>query len=207
MLHRPGRQSRVGHPPALAGLESRLQPANKLFPKPCRTSRRACPGGINPPARQVLETDSKAGTPTRPAPIGQVLAPRRAAAAVELAILLPLLVFLFVVAVDFSRIFYFALTVTNCARNGALYASDPVAAAESPYRSSLEAALADANGLNPRPTVSAPSYGTNADGSRYVEVTVMYPFQTITRYPGVPSRVDLARTVRMRVARPLPNLP
>ena len=98
--------------------------------------------------------------------------PRSGAAAVELAILLPLLVFLFVVAVDFSRVFYYTLTITNCARNGAIYASDPVAAAESPYGSVQDAALATATDWASPPTVSAPSYGSNADGSRYVEVTV-----------------------------------
>jgi Flp pilus assembly protein TadG len=133
-------------------------------------------------------------------------APRRGAAAVELAILLPLLVFLFVVAVDFSRAFYYGLTISNCARNGALYASDPVTATESPYRSVQEAALADASDLDPPPSVTGPTYGATPDGSRYVEVTVTYPFQTITSYPGVPSHMDLARTVRMRVVQPLPKL-
>ena len=50
---------------------------------------------------------------------------RHAAAAAELAILLPFLAFAFVIAVDWSRIFYYSVIVTNCARNGALYASDP----------------------------------------------------------------------------------
>src|SRR3954451_8532118 len=49
---------------------------------------------------------------------------REGAATVELALLLPFLCFLFVVAVDYSRVFYFAVTVQNCARNGAYYASD-----------------------------------------------------------------------------------
>lgn len=133
-------------------------------------------------------------------------ASRRGAAAVELAILLPFLAFLLVVMVDFARVFYYALAVTNCARNGAVYACDPVAAAESPYASLTEAVLADANDLNPLLTLSSVTYGTNPDGSRYVEVTVAYPFRTLTNYPGVPSQVDLRRSVRMRVARALPNL-
>src|SRR6266849_9231467 len=49
---------------------------------------------------------------------------RRAAASVELAILLPLLFFLFVVSVDYCRIFSYAVTLENCSRNGAYYASD-----------------------------------------------------------------------------------
>ncbi len=50
---------------------------------------------------------------------------RRGVAVVELAVLLPLLVFLFVVTVDFARVYYFSLTLQNCARAGAMYASDP----------------------------------------------------------------------------------
>jgi Flp pilus assembly protein TadG len=46
------------------------------------------------------------------------------AATVELAALLPFLCFLFVAAVDSARIFYDGITVQNCARNGACYASN-----------------------------------------------------------------------------------
>src|SRR5262249_38652771 len=58
---------------------------------------------------------------------------RRGAAAVELAVLLPFLAFLFVIAVDWSRIFYYSMTVTNCARNGALWAGDPYTTTLRPY--------------------------------------------------------------------------
>src|SRR5580704_16799992 len=58
--------------------------------------------------------------------VGKILSCKnhRAAATVELAILLPVLMFLFVVAVDYARIFYDAITVENCARNGAYYISN-----------------------------------------------------------------------------------
>ena len=42
-------------------------------------------------------------------------------AAVELAFLLPLLVFACMAAVDFARVAYVQVTLQNCARNGALY--------------------------------------------------------------------------------------
>lgn len=129
---------------------------------------------------------------------------RHGAATVELAVLAPLLTFLFVVAVDYCRVFYDALTITNCARNGALYLSDPVAAAQSPYANVQEAALADANGLSPAPTVTSTN-GVDADGNPYVEVTVTHTFQTITKYPGIPSPVTLVRSVRMRTAPAVPN--
>jgi len=45
---------------------------------------------------------------------------RRGVAATELALLLPFLCFLFVITIDFARVFYFDLTVANCARNAGL---------------------------------------------------------------------------------------
>ena len=124
---------------------------------------------------------------------------RKAAAAVELAVLLPLITFLFVIAVDFARIFYYSQVIENCARQGALYASDPKAPANNLYTSVQQAALADATGLNPQPTVTS-STGTDGSGNSFVSVTVSWQFQTITNYIGVPSSVTLNRTVQMRSA-------
>jgi Flp pilus assembly protein TadG len=130
---------------------------------------------------------------------------RRGASAVELALLLPILSLLFVFAIDFARLYYHYSIVTNCARNGALYASDPTAPLESPYASVTAAALADASNLNPQPTVSPPTYGTDSSGHPYVQVTVAYPFSTISNYPGLPNPINLTRTVQMRIAPTLPN--
>jgi Flp pilus assembly protein TadG len=122
-----------------------------------------------------------------------------------MALLLPLLAFLCILAVDFARIFYFSLTVANCARNGAVYASDAYVREESPYQSVEEAALADASNLtNPAPTVSSTT-GADVNGNPYAEVTVTYPFSTITRFPGIPNTVTLSRTVRMSLAPPNPK--
>jgi Flp pilus assembly protein TadG len=131
--------------------------------------------------------------------------PRRGASAAELALLLPILGLLFVFAVDFARLYYHYSIVTNCARNGALYASDPTALQESPYSSVTYAALADAFNLNPQPTVPPPTYGTDSSGNPYVRVTVVYPFSTISNYPGLPNPINLTRTVQMRMAQTLPN--
>ena len=128
----------------------------------------------------------------------------RGVAVVELAVLLPLLVFLFLVAIDFARVFYFSLTLTNCARAGALYACDPSTAHESPFASTAAAALAEATNLTPQPTVTSAS-GADTLGRRYVSVTVNYSFQTITGFPGIPTTVPLQRTVTMFEAAATPN--
>jgi Flp pilus assembly protein TadG len=124
---------------------------------------------------------------------------RRGVAAVELAILLPFLAFIFIAAVDFGRIFYYSQVIDNCARQGALYASDPHAPAANLYSTVQDAALADASGLSPQPSVTTAN-GTDAAGNAYVAVTVTWQFQTIANYPGIPSTTNLSRTVQMRVS-------
>jgi hypothetical protein len=130
--------------------------------------------------------------------------PRRtAAASVELAVLLPFLAFIFVISVDWARVFYYTVIITNCARNGAVYASDPITQPQSRYSSLSAAALADAPDLSPAPTVTS-SNGADTQGS-YVEVTVSYPFTTVSNFPGVPNNTTLARTVRMYIQPTMPH--
>src|SRR5262249_40841261 len=118
--------------------------------------------------------------------------------------LIPLLVMLFVVTVDFARVFYFSLTLTNCARAGALYACDVASQAESPFASVTAAALSDATNISPQPTITSAS-GVDANGKAYVEVTAAYSFATVTKFPLIPSNLQLSRTVRMPVEATAPN--
>jgi hypothetical protein len=120
-------------------------------------------------------------------------------ASAELAVVLSTLVVICLGATDYARSIYAAVTVANCARNGALYACDSAFAANTPYTSVQQAALADANGLTSTPTVTSTT-GTDAFGNNYVEVTVSYPFQMLVNYPGVPGSVTLTRTVRMAIS-------
>jgi hypothetical protein len=133
-----------------------------------------------------------------------------------MAILAPLLVFMFLVVWDFSRIFYYAVIINNCARNGARWASDPnyfnnPAVAVDPYVNVTQAALADAQGVTPTPTVTDPAItGTDANGNPDVQVTVTYQFSTVVNFsfPGlftIPNTISLTRTVQMRQAPILPH--
>jgi Flp pilus assembly protein TadG len=132
--------------------------------------------------------------------------PRRGAAIVELAVLLPLLVFLFLIAIDFGRIFYCSLTVENCARNGALYASG-VANSQMPYADIQSATLADGGNLSPplQKENVAVTNGTDADGNPVVKVTVTYTFQSLTSFPGIPASMTFTRAAQMRVAPAAPT--
>jgi Flp pilus assembly protein TadG len=122
---------------------------------------------------------------------------RLGVAATELAVLLPLLCFLFVIAVDYGRIFYYTVTVTNCARNGALYGSqDPTKAND--QTSIATEAKRDAPNLVAN-SVNVSSATNSSTNPTYVTVTVTYPFTTITNFPGVTKTTTITRTVRMEV--------
>jgi Flp pilus assembly protein TadG len=123
---------------------------------------------------------------------------RQATATVELALLAPFLFFLFVIAVDFARVFYFSQVLANCARQGAMYASDPKAPAYNLYTSVQAAALADASNLTPQPTVTSTT-GTDGAGNQYVAVTVTWQFNSVTGFLGIPASLNLSRTAQMRV--------
>ena len=136
---------------------------------------------------------------------------RRGGAAAELAVLVPLLLFVLIVAIDFCRLFFAYTIITNAARNGALWASDPhangtVTPSQSPYATVQDAALADANNLNPALTAAnvTSSTGTDGQGNATVSVTVQYQFNMISTYLGF-SNVNLSRQVTMRVAPAAPN--
>jgi Flp pilus assembly protein TadG len=130
--------------------------------------------------------------------------PRRGVAVVELAIVLPLVVFLFLIAVDYCRLFYFSQIVTNCARNGALYACDAYSPWHAIYPDVTTAAKADASPSMSSDLTVTSSTGTDTSGP-FVTVTVSYPFTTLTSYPGIPTQVTLTRTVQMRQAPAAPN--
>lgn len=147
---------------------------------------------------------------------------RRGASTVELAILLPFICFMFALAVDYARIFYFAVTLENCARNGAYYASNYPNANHIysdiyGYKTMNEAIMSDAVNVSsmaatPDPTYQV-QYGATEDGpwtssetstSQYVKVTVSWTFQSLTNFPPLPESVPMSRTVIMKMAPAIP---
>ncbi len=125
---------------------------------------------------------------------------RRGGAAAELVAVAPLLLFVLIVAIDFCRLFFAYTIITNAARNGALYYSDP--RYQSLYANFQAAALADANNdLNPPLTAAnvTMSTGTDGQGNNTVSVKVQYQFNMISTYLGF-SNVPLSRQVTMRMA-------
>jgi Flp pilus assembly protein TadG len=129
---------------------------------------------------------------------------RTALAALELVLMLPMLSFVSLISVDYSRIFYAWATLADCSRSGALWASNSNYATSTPYTTYQQAALAAAPNLSPAPTLSLTN-GTDASGNAYVQVTASYQFKTFTNYPtlgsfaAIPNSVTLTRTIMMIV--------
>jgi Flp pilus assembly protein TadG len=131
---------------------------------------------------------------------------RRGAAAAELALLITPLSLLIVMAVDLTRVLYAFSTITNCARNGALYASDTTAAADSPYTDYKQAAMADGASLNPALSSAKISSASGSDsGGSWVSVTVAYDFPVLCGKFFGGSTFTISRTVTMRVAPATPG--
>ena len=136
---------------------------------------------------------------------------RRGLAAVELAVLLPLLLFMCMVTIDFARVIYAMVIMQNCARNGALYEFYKAAGYSLPstWTSLSTAVNSDAGNL----TLTIPStYGSNANPyspksatNNYVTVTVQSTFTLLTlgsedSFPSIGSTMTLTQSVSM----PLP---
>ncbi len=121
----------------------------------------------------------------------------------ELAVVLPILLVIVLGSIDLGRVFFAYISVTNAARNGARFASaDP----ESPddLTGIREAALDETGDLldsSPTNPDIAVTTGNDSLGRTYAEVTVTYDFDSIFPWPGLPSSVNVERTVRAMVAR------
>jgi Flp pilus assembly protein TadG len=122
---------------------------------------------------------------------------RAGVAAVELAVLLPFLAALFVIAVDLSRVFYYQIVINNCARNGAYVGCTLRSYQEQgqvdPCKGVLNATLAEGAFLSPPLQASQVTIknGTGSDGNPNVQVTINYPFTGITNFPGLFSTLTI----------------
>lgn len=123
---------------------------------------------------------------------------RRASAAVETALLLPFLLLVAVGATDLGRFSYANIAVATAARNGAQYGSTSKTAAKD-TTGIKTAAQSETSGLpgysSSNPTVTS----TYTSSSSKLSVTVSFQFNSLMRYPGLPSSVTITRTVKLRV--------
>ena len=125
----------------------------------------------------------------------------RGQALVELAMITPILIILMLGVIDYGRVYFAYVSVTNGARIGADYASTDAAAAAD--TAAIKAAaltdtsdLLDQTATNPEVTVVTANDG---QGRLYADVTMTYTFSTLFPWPGLPTSIDIERTVRSRV--------
>jgi hypothetical protein len=145
---------------------------------------------------------------------------RRGTVTAEFTVVLTFILMpLCMITIDFARLFYHYTVISNCARNGALWASDPLsnldpsiwptkpADSESPYANLTQAVLADAGNLTPAPRINPidPTYGTDASGNMTVSVTVTYDFTMLSPFLFGYDTFPIARTETMRVLPKTPN--
>lgn len=141
---------------------------------------------------------------------------RKGGALVELAIIFPVLLLMCCGAMDFARVVYAGIAVSNAARAGVQYGTfSPGNAGNT--GGMQQAALDDAAGQGLTGiTASASTFclcsgnstavsctSSTSCGSTtpngYAQVTVSYTFNTMLNYPGIPSSIVLNRTAKMRV--------
>jgi Flp pilus assembly protein TadG len=129
---------------------------------------------------------------------------RRAAAAAELAFLLPILVIIVLGCVDFGRFLYTYIAVTNAARAGAGYGSvNPYTTStygtwQTDIRSAVIDELSGVYGFDSGNLTVTSTGVTEASGYWRAQVQVQYPFQTLVSWPTIPSSFSMQRTAVMR---------
>ena len=130
----------------------------------------------------------------------------------ELAIIIPVLLTLLVIAADFGRLFYVSVSVQNAARAGAQYGAQTVVTAADLAGMKSEAKQDGVNITNLTVTATqctcqtsttvtacAASYCTASPQATYVNVGTQSIFSTILNYPGIPSPTTVSGTAIMQV--------
>jgi Flp pilus assembly protein TadG len=130
---------------------------------------------------------------------------RHGVAATELALWLPFLSLMFVIAIDYCRVFYSSQTIQNCACAGAMYAAN-VAWVDTEKATSAEAAVkaALAEGVSLNPPLQASNITVTTAGSQ-AKVTVTYEFPFVVNWPGRGPTLTITRSVTMAIV-PAPGI-
>jgi Flp pilus assembly protein TadG len=132
---------------------------------------------------------------------------RGGAAATELALVLPFLVTVVLGCVDFGRISYAYLTVSNAARVGAEYgATHKFTAYSQPFwdsqvRQQVINEMGSVAGFDQTQLQTTINTAADSYGLVRITVDVEYPFQAIVSWPFLPHQVQLWRRTSMREIR------
>lgn len=129
---------------------------------------------------------------------------KRGVAMTELAILMPLLVLLCLVAADLGRGCQCGIALANATRVGAEYGAtrhyDAANAADFENRVTTAAReeFWSQCGLNPAELQITCKVTTSSDGLHQCKVSGIYPFRLLLQWPTMPSSILLVRTSTFR---------
>ena len=120
---------------------------------------------------------------------------------VEFAMVLPLMLFMLLIAADFGRAYTAYLTVSSAAREGAVYASrsSDNATDTAEIQNRVRDEVGSSGEIWGEPLSVSVSSGDDPQGYEWVAVTVDYTFMPLFTVPPIPDSIDMERTVRMRV--------
>jgi len=138
------------------------------------------------------------------------VAPRdRGSALVEFALVLPFLCVILFGAIDFGRVSYHAMALTNAARAGAQYGAQSIGKSSDVAgmrAAALSSAAGDIGSVTATASQRCECDGTliactaTCSGARriYVTVTTSKNFSTLTRFPGYPNSLSVTRSAVIR---------
>jgi Flp pilus assembly protein TadG len=132
---------------------------------------------------------------------------RTGAAALELALILPVLLLLTLGAVDYGRFSYSWIAVANASRAAAGFASvQPVSptsqgAWQAGIRQAAQAELEGLPGFDPSQMTVTAELLQDDGGRQRAFVTVGYPFRTLFPWGGIPATLMLQQSTAMPVVR------
>jgi Flp pilus assembly protein TadG len=138
---------------------------------------------------------------------------QRGAALIELAVVVTVLSVVVLGTIDFGRIAYTAMALTNASRAGAMYGAQPFKSSDftGMRNAASNSASADIGAIDPpvasrscecevagTTTVIACNASCAGTLRVRVSVTASKTFNMLTRFPGLPNSVSLSRTAIMR---------
>jgi Flp pilus assembly protein TadG len=132
---------------------------------------------------------------------------RRAAAALELALILPAFLLLTIAAADFGRFSHTWVAVTNASRSAAGYAGlqafNPASRAtwEAEIRQVAQAEMEGVVGFIPNQLTVTVTPETDSAGRQRVRVAVAYPFQTLVNWVVIPAVITMQQSTSMPMIR------
>jgi len=129
---------------------------------------------------------------------------------VELGLFIPVLLLMAMGAVDFARVFFASISLTNAAEVGALYGSRTVSAssdttgmqtAATTDASDLTGVTATAQQICTCSTSGTLACNASCAGTKktYVSVQTSYTFTPLAPIPGIPSSIPMTRQAILRV--------